>query len=66
MKLYLRDLIPVTTPTENIVALDALRRKYGEHQRDARGAYYDIGPEDLHILPQGVVVGALYEGSSEQ
>jgi hypothetical protein len=61
MKLYLRDLIPVTTPTENIVALDALRRKYGEHQRDARGAYYDIGPEDLRVLPAGITVGAVPE-----
>jgi hypothetical protein len=61
MKLYLRDLIPITTPTENIVALDGLRRKYGDHQRDEHGAYYDIGPEDLHILPAGIIVGAVPE-----
>lgn len=65
MKLYLRDLIPVTTPSENILALDALRSKYGDHQRDEHGAYYDVQPEDLHVLPQGVVVGAVHEGPSE-
>jgi len=59
MKLYLRDLIPVTTPMENIVALNALRDKYGKHLRDEYGAYYNVEPEDLSILPTGVSVGAV-------
>lgn len=61
MKLYLRDLIPVTTPIENIVALNALRDKYGAHSRDQHGAYYDIEPEDLHFLPEGIVVGSVLQ-----
>lgn len=66
MKLYLTELIKVTTPSENIIALDKLRGKYGKHQRDAHGAYYDVEPEDLHVLPQGVVVGAVHEGPSKR
>lgn len=66
MKLYLRDLIPVTTPMENIVALNALRDKYGAHQRDEHGAYYDIDFEDLSVLPSGVTAYTVHEGQAEQ
>lgn len=65
MKLYLKDLISITTPSENIVALDKLRSKYGEHKRDDRGAYFDVDDEVMQCLPQGTTASAVHEGSQE-
>lgn len=66
MKLYLTELIAVTTPGENIIILDKLRSKYGEHYRDSGGAFYHIEAEDLLLLPQGTPVHAVYQGQEEQ
>ncbi len=66
MKLYLTELIKVTTPSENIIALDALRSKYGEHDRDERGSYYDVDVDEvMQLLPQGVAAWAVHEGPTE-
>lgn len=66
MKLYLTELIKVTTPSENIVALDALRSKYGEHSRDERGAYYNVDVDEvLQLLPKDVAAWAVHEGPTE-
>lgn len=66
MKLYLTELISVTTPSENIIVLDKLRSKYGEHDRDERGAYYNVDVDEvLHILPQGVAAWTVHEGPTE-
>lgn len=59
MKLYLTELIAVTTPSENIMALDALRCKYGEPERDERGSYYNVGDEVVSLLPAGVTFNAV-------
>lgn len=54
MKLYATELIPVTSPSENILALDALRSKYGEPQRDERGSFWEVDEEIVSIMPAGV------------
>jgi len=53
MKLYLTELIHITTPGENIIALDALRVKYGEPERDDRGSYFNVDDEVVSLLPKG-------------
>lgn len=58
MKLYLRQLIAVTTVSENIIAMDKLRSAYGEPKRDAEGSYWDVDSEVVHILPQGTTFNA--------
>lgn len=65
MKLYLTELIRITTPGENIVALDNLRRKYGEHKRDDRGSYFDVDNEVMQCLPQGATAHAVPSGQEE-
>lgn len=65
MKLYLTELISITTPGENIIALDNLRRKYGEHKRDERGAYFDVDDEVMQCLPQGTTALAVPQGQEE-
>jgi hypothetical protein len=66
MKLYLTELIKVTTPSENIIVLDKLRSQYGEHSRDNGGAYYDVDPDEVMLLlPQGTSAWAVHEGSPE-
>ncbi len=65
MKLYLRELITVTTPGENILALDALRVKYGDPKRDEGGSYYDVGAEIVQLLPKGITFGAVSQGQTE-
>jgi hypothetical protein len=65
MKLYLTELIRITTPGENIIALDKLRRKYGEHKRDDRGSYFDVDNEVMQCLPQGTSAFALPQGQEE-
>jgi hypothetical protein len=59
MKLYLTELIAVTTPSENIIALDKLRTEYGQPQRDERGSYYNVGDEVMYFLPSGVTANAV-------
>lgn len=66
MKLYLTELIHITTPSENIIALDNLRRKYGEHKRDARGSYFEVDDEVMQCLPSGTSARAVHEGQTEQ
>ncbi len=66
MKLYLTELISITTPSENIIALDKLRSKYGEHKRDSRGSYYDVDPDEVMLLlPAGTTAHAVHEGPTE-
>jgi len=55
MKLYVTELIGITTVSENIIALDKLRTKYGEPKRDDKGSYWDVDDEVLHCLPEGTV-----------
>jgi len=64
MKLYLKELIAVTTPTENIVTLDALRTAYGNPKRDDGGSYYDVGEEVMQYLPRNVTANAVREGKA--
>lgn len=59
MKLYLKELIAVTTPSENIVTLDALRTAYGNPKRDDGGSYYDVGEEVVHLMPRGITFNAV-------
>lgn len=59
MKLYLTQLIQVTTPSENIMTLDKLRNEYGNPKRDAGGSYYDVGDEVVSLLPQGITFNAV-------
>lgn len=61
MKLYAKELITVTTPSENIIALDALRRKYGNPQRDEQGSYWEVDHEVVHLLPRGVTFEVLQQ-----
>lgn len=56
MKLYTTELIAVTTVTENIVALDKLRTKYGEPERDERGSYWEVDDEVMQCLPPGTTL----------
>jgi hypothetical protein len=65
MKLYLTELIRITTPGENIIALDNLRRKYGEHKRDHKGSYFDVDDEVMQCLPKGTSAFALPQGQEE-
>lgn len=64
MKLYLKELIAVTTPSENIVTLDALRTAYGNPKRDDGGSYYDVGEEVVQYLPRNVTADAVREGQT--
>lgn len=66
MKLYLTELIKVTSPGENIIALDALRSKYGYPNRDEHGSYWDVDDEVVSLLPKGTTFSALYQGQAEQ
>lgn len=61
MKLYLTELIKITTPSENIIALDKLRDKYGEHKRDERGAYFIVDDEVMSCLPSGTTASGIRE-----
>ena len=66
MKLYLTELIKVTTPSENIIVLDKLRSQYGEHSRDERGSYYDVDPDEvMQLLPPGTAAWTVHEGPTE-
>ena len=65
MKLYLRELVAITTPSENIIALDKLRSKYGEHKRDAGGSYFEVDDEVMQCLPAGTSARAVHEGQAE-
>lgn len=65
MKLYLTELIQVTTPGENIIALDALRSKYGNPERDEHGSFYRVGPEVVHLLPKDIAYNAVHQGQEE-
>jgi hypothetical protein len=65
MKLYLTELIHITTPGENIIALDKLRLKYGEPQRDDRGSYFVVDHEVMQCLPEGTTSVAVPQGQEE-
>lgn len=56
MKLYTTELIGITTVSENIIALDKLRTKYGEPKRDDKGSYWDVDDEVLQCLPTGTTL----------
>lgn len=55
-KLYATHLIGITTPSENIVALDKLRSKYGNPERDEHGSYWWVDAEVMHCLPPGTTI----------
>lgn len=61
MKLYTTELIGITTVSENIIALDKLRTKYGEPKRDDKGSYWDVDDEVVHCLPAGTTFGSVRE-----
>lgn len=62
MKLYLKELIGVTTPSENIVALDKLRNKYGDVERDEGGSFFRVDGEVVRCLPEGTTFGTVRQG----
>lgn len=65
IKLYATELIPITTPGENIVALDKLRAKYGNPERDERGSYWRVDDEVMQCLPTGITIDAILQEQSQ-
>lgn len=62
MKLYTTELIGITTVSENIIALDKLRTKYGEPKRDEHGSYWDVDDEVVSCLPPGTTFDGVQQG----
>lgn len=63
MRVYTRDLIRASpSPTENIILLERLRRKYGEVKSDGlNGSYFDLpDDEDVFGLRAGAFYGSLH------
>lgn len=63
MRIYVRDIIiAAPSPTENIIALSELRRKYGEVGFDGRGSYFDLPDnETVFGLPASSLANALHQ-----